>query len=951
MPAEIDILMTKRTALILLILILLYSNICLGISDEFRSDSIKAVELNKKGNDLGRQGLYSLSLQIHLESFAIRKRIYGPENRKLAPALLGIGIAYKNLGQLDLALKYYKLAEKNYEQKSTRSLYMNISTIYRAKLDYVNALNYLHQALRDSSSKKEDIAGIYYNIAEILYQQKNDDSSLSICKKYVANAYVEDQILFYELLALIYQVKGDISQAKRNFLNSIQITKELYGKSSNNLAISNIMFANFLIENDQYGEARKILKEIENIVTQPEFSNKKTLSDYYKSEGYWIENFPLATSDINLFKKQKAQNIGIAIEWYLKSLNALNFNTDFKNFDISNAEKSISLKNSIELLKFIADAYFEIDELKNETTANYVSDNLNKSLEIYQIAGKLIQKARIEIVNEESKMELTNLESETFNQIIKIAYKAYSLKKELKYFELAFQNAEKLKSSSLFDKISGQLALENSLVPDSVTMKESQLNSSITYYNEKLLEEKSKPIPDSTIIKEYNNEIFSLSRQRDELNRFLETEYRDYYELKYSNNQLTINEIQQNIKPEQTLLEYHINQTDSLIELYTFIITKTEIDIRKQDLPTTFQKSIDQLFQFMSNSDFLFTTGGDSKKYCSSAWYLYNTLIKPNENLLKNSKITIIPDGLISYVPFDALLKSLPDTTKNTEFNQLDYLIRNYTFNYANSVNLLFQKQKTKNRHSVKAIAFAPEYKIGEIIEYAGQKITLVPLAGTQKEVSKISRLVNTNVYTGSEASEENFRKNAEKYDILHLAMHAFINDSLPAFSSLAFAQTDSTDVLNNGLLNTSDIYNLKLKAALTVLSACNTGMGKLRKGEGIMSLARGFLYAGCPSIIMSLWEVEDNSGTEIISSFYKNLKSGKSKDDALRMAKLEYLENANSRMAHPHYWLGFVSIGDESPIYKSYDFYFFIVLILALTGIGIDQIIRIKKARKKRAS
>jgi CHAT domain-containing protein len=227
----------------------------------------------------------------------------------------------------------------------------------------------------------------------------------------------------------------------------------------------------------------------------------------------------------------------------------------------------------------------------------------------------------------------------------------------------------------------------------------------------------------------------------------------------------------------------------------------------------------------------------------------------------------------------------------------------------------------------------------------------LVPLAGTQKEVSRISRLVNTTVYTGLEATEENFRKDAEKYDILHLAMHAFINDSLPAFSSLAFAQTDSSDVLNNGLLNTSDIYNLKLQAALTVLSACNTGMGKLRKGEGIMSLARGFLYAGCPSIIMSLWEVEDNSGTEIISSFYKNLKRGKAKDEALRMAKLEYLENANSRMAHPHYWLGFVSIGDESPIYKSYDFYFFIVLILALTGVGIDQIIRIKKARRKRAS
>lgn len=100
----------------------------------------------------------------------------------------------------------------------------------------------------------------------------------------------------------------------------------------------------------------------------------------------------------------------------------------------------------------------------------------------------------------------------------------------------------------------------------------------------------------------------------------------------------------------------------------------------------------------------------------------------------------------------------------------------------------------------------------------------------------------------------------------------------------------------------------------------------------------------------MSFWEVEDKSGTQIMSSFYKNLKKGKNKDEALRLAKLSYLESSSSRLAHPHYWLGFVSIGDNSSFFVSYDFYFFILLIIALAGIGIDQLIRIKKARKKRA-
>lgn len=90
----------------------------------------------------------------------------------------------------------------------------------------------------------------------------------------------------------------------------------------------------------------------------------------------------------------------------------------------------------------------------------------------------------------------------------------------------------------------------------------------------------------------------------------------------------------------------------------------------------------------------------------------------------------------------------------------------------------------------------------------------------------------------------------------------------MPAFSRFAFTQNEETEINNDGWLNTADIYNLELNARLTVLSACNTGSGNLRKGEGVMSLARGFLYAGCPSIIMSLWEVEDNAGTEIMHSF-----------------------------------------------------------------------------------
>jgi len=273
-------------------------------------------------------------------------------------------------------------------------------------------------------------------------------------------------------------------------------------------------------------------------------------------------------------------------------------------------------------------------------------------------------------------------------------------------------------------------------------------------------------------------------------------------------------------------------------------------------------------------------------------------------------------------------------------------LIRKNTINYAYSANLLYDFKGSRNDKVNKVLAFAPEYKT-DTINFNNDRLILMPLPGTTKEVDLISRQIKTKTFKGSDATELNFRRYCKDCNILHLAMHAFINDSLPAFSRFAFTQNTGDTRENDGWLNTADIYNLDLNCNLTVLSACNTGSGNLKQGEGVMSLARGFIYAGCPAIIMTLWEVEDNAGTLIMSSFYHNLKAGKSKDEALRLSKLEYLENANPRTAHPHYWLGYVSIGDNSPLFRSNDFYFFVILIIILFGIMIDQLIRIKKRIK----
>ncbi len=155
-------------------------------------------------------------------------------------------------------------------------------------------------------------------------------------------------------------------------------------------------------------------------------------------------------------------------------------------------------------------------------------------------------------------------------------------------------------------------------------------------------------------------------------------------------------------------------------------------------------------------------------------------------------------------------------------------------------------------------------------------------------------------------------------------------------YSKLVFYNDRNKD--EDHYLNTYEIYNLETKAQMVVLSACNSGIGKIVKGEGSLSLARGFMYAGIPSVIMSLWPVDDQSTFKIMTTFYQNIADGKQKDKALRESKLQYLKETDPLLASPFYWAGFIPLGNREPIKKattSYRFYYLIPLLILL-GFGL---------------
>jgi len=177
----------------------------------------------------------------------------------------------------------------------------------------------------------------------------------------------------------------------------------------------------------------------------------------------------------------------------------------------------------------------------------------------------------------------------------------------------------------------------------------------------------------------------------------------------------------------------------------------------------------------------------------------------------------------------------------------------------------------------------------------------LLPFSKT--EVAEIRDIIGGDLLLGKTADATNVLNKIEKYDIIHLATHATVNERAPLSSKFLF--------YNNTKLFLSDIYSLNLKAKMAVLSSCNTGRGKLEKGEGIISFARAFKFAGCSSIIMSLWSIDDISTAAIMKNFYSELKRNRPKDVALRLAKLKYLSQSNSKTAAPVFWAATVPVGN----------------------------------------
>jgi CHAT domain-containing protein len=225
-------------------------------------------------------------------------------------------------------------------------------------------------------------------------------------------------------------------------------------------------------------------------------------------------------------------------------------------------------------------------------------------------------------------------------------------------------------------------------------------------------------------------------------------------------------------------------------------------------------------------------------------------------------------------------------------------------------------KQIPRTKNKLGLLAFAPFFNLDSsalAVRTQGESIAhgLSRLQYSGEEVLRVKEIYGSNAvaYLGQQASKKVFLEMAGSYDVLHLATHAKANVKAGEFSFLAFAPTDSEP--NNSLISVGELYNCSLNASMVVLSACETGLGEEVRGEGVLSLARAFAFAGARSIVCSLWSVNDKSTMRLMDYFYELRGSGQTNSLTLQNAKLKYLKENPGAGAHPFYWAGFVAIGE----------------------------------------
>lgn len=810
----------------------------------------------------------------------------------------------KNSGLSNSILAQHKIT------KGLLSLYLGKND--DAEQELLNAVEILENENQSTSlenAKALSILGlVYFNSGKTKQAEEQLQMALQIRLKLLTETH-ELIAASYNDLGLVYS-QNDPSKALTYYEKALPIYKRLHGQDHAKIAINytntGVLYQHLELHGDAVNNledalsiwnkipqtsARKAFVLFQLGYTYQLMKNEKIAETYFKEslteyKASYGTKHPDIANTLNVLGnlKRSSEAYDTALVLFGQGLQA-----NLKNFSptsVSDIPSLIDYYNGNYLLYSLMYKAQTLEAKHFGKTLKFT--DLSLALDHLSACDLLIDKLRQHISNEADKIALGVIANEVYADGVRIAAYmsevAFSNRKL--YRAKAFYFAEKSKSAVLLDAITDVNAKAFAGIPDELLEKEQQLKISIALCTQKLSQ---KPSPEEE--NKLRETLFGLNRNYENFTSTLEEQYPEYFNLKFNNATPSPADLQKVIDENTVFLSYFIDDTKPAQEnkLYIFCISKTNIEITTRTLPPDFNKLLTGFRNSIYYSD---------QKTLNQVGYTLGKLLLPRLNrTVKN--LVIFPTGRLGVIPFEALL-----TRKTRDMNSIPYALRKFTIRYEFSASLALQKKAVENLREPSIFLCAP-------VTFA-ENDNLNNLPGTEQEVNAIASLFKNQLalqktVTHAEATEVLIKSDELKnYNYLHFATHGIVDELNPELSRIFLQKSDT---LEDGYLYSGEIYNLKLNASLVTLSACQTGLGKISKGEGVIGLSRALIYAGAKNIIVSYWSVADQSTAELMTNFYTEIVNNPIPlPYALQKVKLEMLNGEN--YSAPYYWAPFILIG-----------------------------------------
>lgn len=853
---------------------------------------------------------YDLALENFQKARDIFIRNGGTESNYLASLYANMGACLDYMGLPRKAVGLFAEAENNFQKQNPQhpallNVYNNTGNSYADLGDYTLSIRYLEKAIELAAPNN----GRYWNNLGDAYLKKGDDSLAEKCfDASLPLLLSEKKVNFSELarpyhnLGIIYRNRGDINRALEYELRSLPYRKS-DPKAFLDIARSYHGVGECYIAQKRYDKALIYLDSALQLQLQaiPSHLHAELALTYLAKArclaGLKDFRAALMLNDSALYAccyaGQGKFGDAIAPPELLTAL-ALRGTLLYQYY----------LQTKEEGLLAAAEMAFDTGALAIRYFRNTLFETESKSTLVAQFRNMLSGGVTV-------ALDMHRIHPE--DQL---------------HIQRAFAFTEQSKALVLLEGVRSAGVTRFEGVSDSILEEERMLRRAITDAEILLRELLSNPLSHRNSLIKAKNELFDRQSAYEDFQRNLASgSFANYYNYRFGFSLATIADVQsQLLSKDQTLLSYFIKKDSQII---AFVIQKDGFKVVECPVEKDLEKWVVQLNDGLTGYHTLDPSKQSEElyekkllEYIAAAQQLYNCLLLPVEHLL-GSKVIIVPDGLLGAVPFELLLTGPPPQIRNFATYPYWFTSRKHFVGYAYSATL--QREMVQKQHRKKPLysfmGMAPFFpgtrtdvqkgtSIAALRNAAPPKPEYKHLFYSGKEVLTVSDLWAGQYWVGKEASKDNFLKKAPDYRILYLSTHGVL-DNAAEFSYLAFA----TGTSETESLYVRDLYNIQLNTDLVTLSACETGIGEIEQGEGIISLSRAFAYAGAKSIVTSLWQVDDIATKDLMVGFYRNLKSGNTKDAALAKAKSDYISNPRGAQNHPFFWGGFIGIGDMQTI------------------------------------